>query len=178
EILATDRDDRHRLRAIWALHATGGLDERAHLALVDDPGPQVRAWGVRLLVDDGRPSAEVIERLAALAGGDSSGGGRPSEGPPLVRLYLASAMQRVPEARRWPIAEALALAITPAITPNHALLIWYGLEPLVALDRDRAATLMARCASPTLWRFIARRLVASDLDAGLAALLPALRARP
>ncbi len=177
-ILATDRDDRHRLRAIWALHATGGLDERARLALLDDLSPQVRTWGVRLLVDDGRPSDEVIERLAAMAGSGSSGGGRPAERHPLVRLYLASAMQRVPEEKRWPLAEALALAITPAITPNHTLLIWYGLEPLVARDRDRAAALLARCPSPTFWRFIARRLVASDLGAGLAALLPALRARP
>ena len=34
---------------------------------------------------------------------------RSSELSPLVRLYLASAMQRIPVDRRWPIAEALAL---------------------------------------------------------------------
>ena len=66
EILATDRDVRHRLRAIWALYATGGLDEKARLALLDDPSPPVRAWGVRLLVDDG----------AAVGGGRSSGSRR------------------------------------------------------------------------------------------------------
>ena len=59
EILATDRDVRHRLRAIWALYATGGLDEKARLALLDDPQPA----GPRL----GRPLA---------------GGRRPAVGEP------------------------------------------------------------------------------------------------
>jgi putative heme-binding domain-containing protein len=87
-------------------------------------------------------------------------------------------MQRIPEGERWPIAEALAMEQAPGMTPNHTLLIWYGLEPLVARDRDRAAALLARCPNPTLCRFIARRMVAADVDAGLAALLPALRLQP
>src|SRR5262249_14770605 len=152
EILASDRDVRHRLRAIWALFATGGLDEKACLALLDDPSPPVRAWAVRLLVDDGHPSAKVIDRLPALAGGDASGTGRSTERNPLVRLYLASAMQRVPEESRWPIAEALALESSPDITPNHALLIWYGLEPLVR-RAERPGALLARCPNLMLCRF-------------------------
>ncbi len=178
EMLATDREPRHQLRAIWALHATGGLDEKARLALLDDPSPQVRAWGVRLLVNDGRPSATAIDRLGEMAGASPSRGGRPAERSMLVRLWLASAMQRIPEGRRWPIAEALAMDHAPGMTPNHTLLIWYGLEALVARDRDHAATLLARCPNPTLCRFIARRTVAADVESGLAALLPVLRSRP
>ncbi len=178
EMLATDREPRHQLRAIWALHATGGLDEKARLALLDDPSPQVRAWGVRLLVDDGRPSATAIDRLGEMARASPSRGGRPAERSMLVRLWLASAMQRIPEGRRWPIAEALAMDHAPGMTPNHTLLIWYGLEALVARDRDHAATLLARCPNPTLCRFIARRTVAADVESGLAALLPVLRSRP
>jgi putative heme-binding domain-containing protein len=175
DTLASDRDPRHRLRAIWALHATGGLDEKGRLALLDDPSPRVRAWGVRLLVDDGRPSAGVIDRLATMAGAINGRDGGVVERSPLVRLYLASAMQRVPEESRWPIAEALAREYPPGISPNHTLLIWYGLEPLVARDREQAAVLLARCPNPTLRRFIARRLVSADVVAGLAAVLPALR---
>lgn len=179
EILTTDRDVRHRLRSIWALHATGGLGEKPLLSLLDDPSPPVRAWAVRLLVDDGQPSDVVVDRLTEMAGvgaGASSGRHSKVEHNPLVRLYLASAEQRIPENRRWPIAEALALD-TAGATPNHTLLIWYGLEPLIARDRDRAAALLSRCSSPTLCRFIARRMATADLDAGLAAIVPLLRSR-
>jgi putative membrane-bound dehydrogenase-like protein len=174
-ILASDRDVRHRLRAIWALHATGGLDEKGRLALLDDPSPQVRAWAVRLLVDDGRPSPAVIDRLEIRAGAIRAPDAGVDEHSPLVLMYLASAMQRIPEESRWDIAEVLAMRRGPGRTPNHTLLIWYGLEPLLARDRNRAADLLAFGPSPTLSRFIARRMVAADVDAGLSAVLPALR---
>ena len=95
---ARDPRDRSRRRGTGSApsgrcYATGGLDEKARLALLDDPSPPVRAWGVRLLVDDGRPSAEVDRsaRRRWPAHGPEAG-----EGSPLVRLYLASAMQRIP----------------------------------------------------------------------------------
>jgi putative membrane-bound dehydrogenase-like protein len=172
EILASDREPRHRLRAIWALHATGGLDEKGRLALLDDPSPPVRAWAVRLLVDDGRPSGAVIDRLTAMAGD-----GPKAEGSALVRLYLASAMQRIPVERRWPIARGLALDSSSDITPNQTLMIWYGLEPCVARDARRAAELLARCPNLPLCWFIARRMVDANRDAGLAALLSPLDTR-
>jgi putative membrane-bound dehydrogenase-like protein len=176
EILAADRDVRHRLRALWALHATGGMDEKPGLALLEDASPEVRAWAVRLLVDDGPPSAAVLDRLTLMAGPTFARDGGVAERSPLVRLYLASAIQRIPEEKRRPIAEALAVD-TGQMTLDHERLIWYGLEPLVARDHGRAATLLAACPNRMLCRFLARRLVAADVDAGLAALLPALRSR-
>ncbi|HZW34352.1 MAG TPA: PVC-type heme-binding CxxCH protein, partial [Isosphaeraceae bacterium] len=179
EILATQPDAGRKLRAIWTLFVTGGLAETDRLALLEDPSPQVRAWAVRLLVDDGRPSAEAVSRLSEMAGaGDTARISRRFERSPLVRLYLGSAMQRVPVDQRWPMAEALASHGDYASDPNHALLVWYGLEPLVARDRDRAVALLGRCPSLTVCRFVARRLVAADADAGLAALLPVLQGRP
>ena len=151
---------------------TGGLDEKARLALLADPSPPVRAWAVRLLVDDGPPSAEVIDRLTAMAGD-----GPKAEGSPLVRLYLASAMQRIPAESRWPIARALALDSSADITSNRTLMIWYGLEPCVARDIGRAGELLARCPNLPLCWFIARRMVDANRDAGLAALLSPLDTR-
>jgi putative membrane-bound dehydrogenase-like protein len=177
-ILATEADARRKLRAIWGLQVSGGLDEKARLALLDDPVPQVRAWGVRLLVDDGRPSAEALGRLRDLAGAVPPRDGRRPEGSPLVRLNLASALQRIPTGERWPVATALAVSPESIADPNHTLLIWYGLEPLVARDREPAVALLKVCPNPTLCRFIARRLVTADPDAGVAALLPALQGRP
>ena len=177
EILATDHDVRHRLRAIWALYATGGLDEKARLALLADPSPPVRAWAVRLLVDDGEPSAEVIQRLEAMAHYTHADPGPFNELNPLVRLYLASAMQRVPAERRWGLAASLALDTSPNITRNHTLLIWYGLEPWAARAQDRAGGLLAQCPNLTLCQFIARRMVDADVNVGLAAILRPLATR-
>ena len=104
EILAADRDPRHRLRALWALHATGGLDEKARLALLDDPSPPVRAWAVRLLVDDGPPSAEVIDRLTAMAGDGPKAEGEPA-GAAVPGLGDAAHSRRRAAGRsprRWP----------------------------------------------------------------------------
>jgi putative heme-binding domain-containing protein len=115
----------------------------------------------------------------ASASGTDGGPGR--ERSQLVLLYLASALQRVSVERRWPLAEALAIQAEPSAFPDHTLLIWYGLEPLVAGDRDhensRSARLLGRSPNLMLCRFIARRLVEADADKGLAAVLPALTAR-
>lgn len=168
-LLGSSRETPIKLRAIWALHATGGLDEAARLALLDAESPEVQAWGVRLLVDDGAPSARVVDRLARLAGSKSGG---PA---PLARLYLASAMGRIPLQARWPLAEALARETGSIASVNHVLLVWYGLEPLVALDRRRAAALITPRASLLLCRLIARRLIAAGDEPGLAQALPVLR---
>jgi putative membrane-bound dehydrogenase-like protein len=178
QILTDNPDVGRRLRAIWTLFVTSGLDETARLALLEDASPQVRAWAVRLLVDDGRPSAEAVSRLGEMAGAKAARTGRRFERSPMVRLYLASALQRIPVDQRWPMAEALAGNGDYASDHNHALLIWYGLEPLAARDRGRAVALLGRCPSLTLCRFLARRLVAVDAGAGLAALLPVLQGRP
>ena len=59
----------------------------------------VRAWAIQLLCEDSAPAAPALEKFATLAKSDRS---------PVVRLYLASALQRLPHEKRWPIAEALA----------------------------------------------------------------------
>jgi putative heme-binding domain-containing protein len=177
KILATDPEVRRRLRALWALQVSGGLDEKARLALLDQASPQVRSWGIRFLVDDGRPSAEAVNQLQALAGAGPSSGNRRPEPSALVRLHLASALQRIPVEQRWPLAEALVTHDGSTSDDNHTLLIWYGLEPLVARERERAVVLLNRCPSMTLCRFIARRVVTADAGAGLDALLPVLRGR-
>ena len=81
-----------------------------------------------------------------------------------------------PGGKRWPIAGSLAaLDDSPGDRRRiTTLLIWYGLEPLVGRDRQRAAALLARCPNPMLCRFIARRMVDADLDGGLTAVLMAL----
>ncbi len=168
-LLDSQRETPIRLRAIWALHAIGGLDEAGLLALLDDASAEVQAWGVRLLVDDGSPSARGVERLVEFAGSKSPG---PA---PVTRLALASALGRVPLEIRRPLAESLAKETGTLTSENHVMLIWYGLEPLVARDPGRAAGLITPRTSLLLCRLIARRLIAAGEGPGLARVLPVLR---
>ena len=64
-----------------------------------------------------------------------------SDPSPVVRLYLAAALQRLPLAARWAIAEGLLSHADDAADANLPLMDWYGIEPLVPADPKRALAL-------------------------------------
>ena len=165
-ILEGNPDVTRRLRAVWALYVSGGLDEKAALALLNQPSEHVRAWGVRLLCDLGAPAPATVARFAELAQHDPS---------PKVRLSLASALQRLPLDQRWPVVEPLASHKEDASDQMLPLMIWYGVEPLVPADQRRAVALAAGCQIPIVRRFVARRTVEADAAAGLAAVVSLLK---
>ncbi len=160
--LRTLFDDRSqpdwRLRAMWALHVTGGWTPDALRAATHDADPYVRAWAIQLLAEGREVSPETHARFAGMAADDDS---------PVVRLYLASALQRLPAMQRWPIAEALVTHEEDAEDHNLPTMIWLGVEPLVADDPERALALASRSRIPTVTRFVARRLVDADRLGGL-----------
>jgi putative membrane-bound dehydrogenase-like protein len=141
-----------KLRALWALYVVGGLDEKALLGLLDHKEEDLRGWAVRLLVEDKKISEGAAGRLADLARHDKSAS---------VRLALASALQRLPLEQRWAIAEGLAGHAEDAGDDNLPLMIWYGVEPLVAADPARAAVLLTKARIPLVRQYIARRIAAS-----------------
>ena len=165
-ILGENPDVTRRLRAAWALHVTGGLAGTAALGLLDQSSEHVRAWGVRLLCDHGPPAPATVARFAELARTDTS---------QKVRLSLASALQRLPLHERWAVAEPLASHKEDARDPMLPLMIWYGVEPLVAADQRRAVALASGCRIPIVRRFVARRTVEADPVAGLAAVVGLLK---
>ena len=138
-----------RLRALWALHAIGGLTPDLAMKQLGSPDANVRAWTIQLLCEDGAPSADVLKRFADLARKDDS---------PVVRLYLACAMQRVPVAQRWEVLEQLVGHPEDDTDPNLPLMIWYALEPGVATDSSRASAVLGAAKIPKLMQFIARRM--------------------
>lgn len=142
-----------RLRALWALHVTGGWTTDALRAASSDEDPYVRAWTVQLLTERRDVSTDVHARLVEMAAADPS---------PVVRLYLASALQRLTPAERWPIADALVVHAEDADDHNLPKMTWLGIEPLVPADPERALQLAARSRLPLVTRFIARRLVDAD----------------
>lgn len=145
-------DETRKLRALWALYASGGTSKDFLRQQLTHANEYVRAWAIQLLVDDQPPSEAAIERFAALAKEDES---------PLVRLHLASALQRLPLEDRWAVVEGLISHGEDADDANLPLMIWYGVEPLVPADKARAVGLIAKCKIPLVRQHITRRAVAA-----------------
>lgn len=145
------KDDTRALRYFWALHAVGGLTDDRTYRLLDHKSEYVRAWAIQLECEDKQAPQRVADRMATLAKSDES---------PVVRLYLASAAQRLPPEQRWPIVEELVKHEADAEDHNLPLMYWYAIEPLVAADKDRALKLAATCRIALVRQFIARRVAA------------------
>ena len=76
----------------------------------------------------------------------------------LVRLHLASALQKLPQESRFPLASALAAHEEDAGDRQQPLMIWYGIEPAVVAHPQEAIALIASAKIPTVRRLITRRL--------------------
>ena len=148
-MLNEEHDVARKLRALWALHSIGVANDLLLSGQVKNADEAVRAWAIRLSVDQRAASESSVAKFVALAEGDPS---------PKVRLSLASALQWLPPQQRWPLAEALAMRAEDANDANIALTLWYGIEPLVAGEPERSASLLARAKLPLVRQYIARRL--------------------
>lgn len=148
------KDVTRRLRALWALWCLGAIDEAWLVDRLRDPDEHIRTWGVRLIVDRGEPSAAARQALARLAESEPSG---------LVQLFLASSLQRLPADDRWGIAKPLAWRKAFATDVPLALMLWYGLEPVILRSPGESVALVETTTMPILRRHIVRRLT-SELD--------------
>ena len=153
EMFASNPDGDLRLRAMWALHVTGGLTPDRLTEALDDQDQHVRAWAIQLLTEDHDAPAAATEKFIELADRDTS---------PIVRLYLAAALQRVEHDVRWSIAEHLVMKGDDADDHNIPKMIWFGIEPLVPEDPMRALRLARTSQIPMLTENIARRAVDAD----------------
>ncbi len=153
ETFASNPDGDIRLRAMWALHVVGGFTAGQLTDALDDEDEHVRAWAIQLLTEDHDAPAAATAKFVELADRDES---------PVVRLYLAAALQRVEHEVRWPIAEHLATKGDDADDHNIPKMIWFGLEPLVPEDPERALLLARNSEIPMLTENIARRAVAAN----------------
>lgn len=141
-----------KLRALWALHVIQALSEKQLIALLDHPEPYVRGWAIQLLGEDRASSARAREKFALMARTDRS---------PIVRLYLASALQRLAPSERWTIAEGLLRHGEDTEDHNLPRFVWFGVEPLVSENPGRALALATKSALPLVTQFVARRATAA-----------------
>jgi putative membrane-bound dehydrogenase-like protein len=138
-----------RLRALWTLHAIQKLSPDELDALMRDSEPHLRAWAIQLSCEDKTAPKKTLEQMVDLARTEPS---------PVVRLYLAASLQRVPEQTRWKLVEALSAHAVDADDHNIPKMLWFGLEPLVVQDLKRSLALAESTKLPLLARHIARRV--------------------
>ena len=157
-MLRDNPDVTRKLRALWALHVTHGLNERDLQDLLRHDNEWVRSWAAYLLVEAKQPSDETIRQFAKMARDDRS---------PLVRLYLASALQRTPVAKRWDVLAGLMAHAEDASDHNQPMMVWYALEPAVEIDMPRALGLAASTKLPEIFPFAVRRIAAVGTQTAL-----------
>src|SRR5262249_19670774 len=120
ESLALSSDnDTHGLRGLWALYASGLLDDALAERLLRHQSPWVRSWTVRLLGDGGKVSTSLVEHFAKLAAEDKSVD---------VRLQLASTVQRLNSQEALQVLHALMARAEDADDPCIPLMIWLAYE--------------------------------------------------
>jgi putative membrane-bound dehydrogenase-like protein len=147
----TPRDD---LRSLWLSHVVGKLQKSENVVthfLLKEDNEYIRAWTIQLACEDKKPSDALLKEFARMAREDQS---------PVVRLYLASALQRLPVAQRGEILEGLLSHAEDAKDHNLPLMYWYAAEPLAGQDAAAAAKLLGKTKIPQVREFITRRMTA------------------
>lgn len=166
--LGGERTVEHELRIMWCAYCMGHQEEEWLLNKMTHSNEHVRVWAIRLLCDrHGDLSDRVLKAFADRAEFEKAG---------LVRLYLASAMNRMPLANRFEVAIDLVHYPQDADDRMQPLMIWYGIEPAVAAFPQKAMDLARSSQIPLVQRFIARRLSADPRDAAkMSVLVAAMR---
>ena len=154
-------DSPARLRALWALHATGGLDARTAIESLKSSDEWVRAWTIQLAFESQDNLARLIREaeekgikadpdLNRLAESDPS---------PLVRSFIASAAQRSGSTEfRAGLVTRLLRHAEDAQDHNLPLMYWYAMEPLVAAQPEEMLAAAIDTKLPKILNFTARRI--------------------
>jgi len=132
----------NRLKGLWAAQAMGLFNSDLARATLKDPDEYVRAWAIQLATE---ASTGVEDELIRLAKDDPS---------PVVRLYLASAVQRVSDETAWKLIEALAQHGEDRDDRNLPWLLWQGLAQRMPNQLDRAFAIARTTPIPQLADYI------------------------
>jgi putative membrane-bound dehydrogenase-like protein len=158
-------DETRRLRGLWALHVTRGLTPQRINRGLADPGAHMRAWTIQLALEGGKGPAELLDRFAVMAREDPS---------PVVRLYLASGLQRLALDQRWDILRGLLTHAEDSGDHNLPLMYWYAAEPLGGAEPRRALELALASKVPPVLGFMSRRIAAPGTREAVAPVVDAL----
>jgi putative membrane-bound dehydrogenase-like protein len=153
EIYLKNPNSDYRLRAMWALYVCNGLQADQLVNALRDKDQYIRGWAIQLLWEDGVPTDAAIEKMTSMAKTETSAP---------VRLYLASAIQRIPLDKRWALAGNLSQHGEDENDHNLPKMLWYAIEPMVSKSPERAFELAAKSKLSLIRKFIARRAIDAD----------------
>ncbi|MFT5130211.1 MAG: putative membrane-bound dehydrogenase-like protein [Rhodothermales bacterium] len=140
-----------KLRALWCLNLTGGLSDAKLAKLLSHDNPHLRAWALRLMLDDNQLAAEHLALLGEM--------GR-TEPDALVRLHLASQSRRLPSVQRVELLRGLAARAEDREDRMLAKMIYYS-----AMEVDSAealAQILAESKLPELSAYLSRFATRSE----------------
>ena len=169
KVIASKLPDRIRLNAVWTLHAIDGIDVLQTVVQLKDQNPYIRAWTIQLVCERGVPTAATLKWFTKLAESDPS---------PVVRLYLASAAQRMPAPKRWPILEALNARSEDAQDQNIPYMVWFAAEPLADDDPERALKFGLDSKLPRILGNMVRRVAATGKTTAIASIVKTIGQAP
>jgi putative membrane-bound dehydrogenase-like protein len=152
-------DPLNELRMLWMAHSVGPIEKEVLMNILEKEDEHLRVWAIRLLTDEwaidsvygpmeSRKVAsdpELRDRFVKMAKEDQSG---------LVRLALASTLQRIAVEDRVVLASALAGRVEDALDHNLPKLVWFG---LMHLGEEKLEV-----AKVTKWRELLRYLARSS----------------
>ncbi len=162
-------DDSHAVQTFLTLHLIGASDEPFFRQQLSHRSEYVRAWAIRLLteawpIDDAlgpvwrsqddakridQQARHLMPEFVRLAQADESA---------LVRLALASTLQRLPVPLRSTLAKELVVHAKDASDHNLPLMIWYGLIPTVQFHAEELVEVAEACQLPVTLKYISRCL--------------------
>ncbi len=162
------------VKSLLTLHLLNATSIDFLISQLTHTNEHVRAWALRLLtenwlIDDcygpnpvkggdqeiGGVTIELLmPHLLRVASEDSSS---------LVRLAVASTLQRLPLRSRLDLATALCARVEDANDANLPLLVWYGLIPVIDVDAIGMANFAIGCRWPKTQRLVSRRLAEGSL---------------
>jgi putative heme-binding domain-containing protein len=157
--LGEARSPADRLKALWGLHVTGGLDDRFLAGL--SGAESVEAWAIRLACEDGEAEGPMWDRILDLSG---------RRVPPRLQRYLISATMRLPPEQRWPVVDLLTARNDYPDDRNIPLLLWYLTATLFDDDPDRFAALV-KSPHSFIGEHVARRVAGEPGHSGVPRLI-------
>ncbi|HEX7859460.1 MAG TPA: PVC-type heme-binding CxxCH protein [Verrucomicrobiae bacterium] len=138
--LLSSLNSQQRHAGIWLAHLTGadGLVRNA----INGHDDSLRSWAIQLSLENpAKLDPDFLALMPVMARKFST---------PLIRLALASAIQRLPSDLAWDTIEALAQHGEDRDDRNIPYLIWQGLAPLMKKDPERAFRLAQTTLIPQL----------------------------
>ena len=162
-------DSRLLVQSLLSLHVVGALGEEQLRHLMAHANEHVRTWAIRLISEDwtiddalgpafSSPVRAPTIRQACDAWMPRFVRAAREDQSALVRLALASTLQRLPVDHRSELAKALVSREEDAGDHNLPLMIWYGLTPVADETPAKLVDVAADCRMPTTLRLISRCL--------------------